>query len=251
MRRLPVSLISLSLVVAACGGATESETTGAAASDEESPVLTSTTIPAQEVETGSVTTHVVSGGETGGGECTITVTGGVEDTIVHAQSVFTFTSDHWTSEEDLRELVEFMGEDNVGGSYEEMVERGEPIVGWFLYNCVDPDDPSSGVIVYATNETGPDQFPMGPGTYEVSGGLFDAVGPVATVVSNFGVSAEEQFDPVPGSGELVISRWDTETLEGTIAFDGIESFAEGEPREINVMVEFTVICSPQFHSACG
>jgi hypothetical protein len=196
------------------------------------------------------TTGGAGGEEIEGGECTITVSGDVEDTIVYPQSVFTFTSDYWATEDELREIVEFMGEDNVGRSYDELVSRGEPIIGWFIYNCVDPDDPAGGVIVLPTNGTSPQQFPMGPGTYEVSGGLFDATGPVATVISNFGVSSEEQFDPVPGSGELTISRWDTEALEGTITFDGVESFAEGEPREINVMVEFTVMCSPVFHSAC-
>ena len=77
-----------------------------------------------------------------------------------------------------------------------------------------------------------------------------ASGPAATAITNFGVSAEEQFDPVPASGELVITRCDTEALEGTLNFDGVESFAEDEPREITVKVEFTVTCSPQFHSIC-
>ena len=187
----------------------------------------------------------------GDGECTITVTGDLEETIVHPQSVFSFTTEYWATEEDLRDTVEFLGEDNAGGSYEELVARGEPIIGWFLYNCVDPDDLGTGVIVLPTNETTSDQFPMGPGTYEVSGGLFDTTGPAATVISSFSATAEEQFGPVPGSGELVISRWDLQALEGTVAFDAVEAFPEGDPRTVNVKVEFTVVCSPQIHSACG
>jgi hypothetical protein len=250
-------LISISVLVAACGGGTGAETTapettGSGGGGEvERPEPTSTTSSVEEEETGSEAAEAASGGDAGNGECTITVTGDIEDTIIYPQSVFTFSSDYWASEEQKRDIVEFLGEDNVGGSYEDLVARGEPFVGWFLYNCVDPEDAGAGVIVLPTNETSSDQFPMGPGTYEVTGGLFDTTGPEATVITSFAVTTEEQFEPVPGSGELVISRWDTEALEGTIGFDAVESFAEGEAREVNVMVEFTVQCSPGFHGVCS
>jgi hypothetical protein len=256
MRRLISLLAVIAVVVAACGGggdagASGDSTTEPVIEDEESTETTSTTIQSDDDDGGSDTSEAAAETSSGDGECTITVTGDLEETHVFPQSVFTFTSDHWATEDELREIIEFLGEDNTEGSYEELVARGEPIVGWFIYNCVDPDDLGKGVLVLPTNETTPDQFPMGPGTYEVTGGLFDATGTPGTVISSFGMDDEELFGTVDGSGELVISRWDTEALEGTVTFDAVEAFVEDEPREINVAVDFTVMCQPGFHSGCS
>lgn len=159
MGRTLTLVIAIVFMVTACNGAT-TDTDGSSPSESSGGSQTSQTDDslaggADTTEAATETTETsapVSGGGDGG-ECTINVSGDLEETIVYPQSAFTFASDYWASEEELREVIEFFGEDNSGGSYEEIVASGEPILGWFMFNCVDPDDPGSGVVVLPTNDT--------------------------------------------------------------------------------------------------
>jgi hypothetical protein len=254
MRRVLTSTLTVALVVSACGGdssePTDSSTTeeSGAASDSTTATDAVSTTPADEQDEEQEQTETSGESNIDGLGCTITVTGDLEETIEYPDSQI--LSDYWSSEDELRDYVEFLGEDIAEGSYEELVARGEPIFGWFILTCFDPQDPGPGVQVFHTNATTSDQFPMGPGTYPVSGGLFDAVGPAGSVITNFALTVEEQFDPVPDSGEMVISRWDTSKLEGVITFDGVESLTEDAPRMVSVVVDFAFECAPT-HTGCG
>jgi hypothetical protein len=238
-RRALVVFAAVALLLVACGGdgtgddGTEptSETTAPAGGE------TTTTTPDEDPpDSGG------GGGSGTGGECTITVTGDREDSWTFPQSQYTFLSDRWASEDELRETVEFLGEDAAGGTYDEIVARGEPILGWFFYNCVDPENLELGVLAYPTNATTGDDLPMGPGTYPISGGLLGADGPAGTMSASINLGDDTVFGLVEDSGEVVITHWDLERLEGTISFDAGELFTE-DGETISVHVEFTVVCS--------
>jgi len=255
MRRVWTLTLTVALVVSACGGDSNEPTDSAptdesgAASDSTSTTDAVGTTAVDEQDEEQEPSEETSGeSNTGGLGCTITVSGDLDATIEYPDSQF--LSDYWSSEDELRDYVEFLGEDIAEGTYEELVARGDPIFGWFILTCFDPQDPGPGVSVFHTNATTRDQFPMEPGTYPVSGGLFDAVGPTGSVITNFALTVEEQFDPVPNSGEVVISRWDGSKLEGVLTFDGVESLVEADPRMVSVVVDFAFECAPS-HTACS
>jgi len=254
MRRLWPLALTIALIASACGGdsgePTASSPTGETsdAANPTSTMGTSTTSVDEAEEDPETTEETSSGSNTGGIGCAVTVSGDVDQTLDYPDSQF--LSDHWSSEEELRDYVEFLGEDIAEGTYDELVARGEPIVSWFLLTCFDPQDPGPGVQVFHTNATNRDQFPMEPATYPVSGGLFDANGPAGTVTTNLNLTLDDQFAPVPDSGEMVISRWDSSRLEGVLTFDGVETFPEGDARVVSVEVDFVFDCAPT-HTACG
>ncbi len=236
----------LVLIAAGCGG--DGIDTTQPTDDGAGRTGTTTTQPTAN----TATTAGESGGPSTGttadvGECTIVLSGDITESLTHPQSEYSFTSDYWLTADALQEALDFFDLDE---DYEDYVARGEPVTSWLLFNCVDRDNLENGVLVAATNTTNPDQFPLGPGTYPVSGGLFDADGPAGTVIANLGHD-DALFDTVEGSGELIISRWDGDRLEGTVSFEAYEIFTEGDPQEVSVRVDFTYRCHAPWHSACG
>jgi hypothetical protein len=153
-----------------------------------------------------------------GSECTVTLAGDRDDTWTFPQAATSFSTDYWLSEEDLEETIEFLGA-AAGGTYDEIVERGDPII------------------------------PMAPGSYPISGGLFDADGPAGTFIASLSVDEEVLYGTVDGSGSLEITRWDLEAIEGSFTFEVREAFAEDDPEEITVRVDFSFVCRDWF-SGC-
>ncbi|MCJ7781532.1 MAG: hypothetical protein MUQ27_11980 [Acidimicrobiia bacterium] len=149
-------------------------------------------------------------------------------------------TDYWFSDEALREAVE-----ELGGSYDEFVEKGEPLVSFLGIYCsesVDPMEPGQGVDVRATNATRAADLPMGPGSYAVvGGGTAMDDGPAGTMVADVTVIDDEIYETIADSGSLEITRWDIQGIEGSFSFASREMFAEN-PKEIEVTVQFLLVC---------
>ncbi len=243
--RLGIVVLVLGMLVGACGGGTAEE------SGPDPDVATTVQDPGAPTTMPSATegtTATADDGTPAGGECTVTITGDREETWTFGQSVYAMSSDYWLSEDDLRGTVEALGVEISGGTYEELAERGEPVITFLSVGCLDPDDLILGASVTPTNLTRASDLPMGPGSYPITGGFFDADGAAGTIVGEFAVSTDELYGTVPGTGSLEITRWDLERIEGSFSFDARESFVDS-PREISVSVTFSYQCGGWF-SGC-
>lgn len=240
--------------VAACGGdgtsSTEAATTVTTAtpgttasgdgSDSGASLTTSTTTPTIP-PTNSAT-------KPGGGECTVTITGAREEAWTFKQALTSFSSDYWLSEADLRDTADFLGEDIMGGSYDDLVARGEAIITFLQVGCSDPENLIQGAVVAHTNATRADDLPMGTGTYPISGGLFDADGPAGTMIADLSVSEDDLYGTIPGTGTLEITRWDRDAIQGRFSFAARQAFVD-DPEEIAVTVTFFFECTASY-SGC-
>lgn len=238
---------ALTLMLGACGG---SGSVPGEIDTVATTVARSETTPTTPAENAPETTGAVSSGagSPSGGECTVVVTGDREETWTFEQNVYSMSSDYWMDEQELRDTVEFLGEDVTGGSYEEIVDRGEPIITFLSIGCVDADNLSQGALITPTNATRRTDFPMGAGNYPVSGGVFDANGPAATMIADFNVGPDELYGTVAGSGSLQITRRDLERIEGSYSFEAVEAFVD-QPRKVSVSVTFSFSCAGRF-SGC-
>jgi hypothetical protein len=252
-------------LLAACGGSDDDATTeaGAAASTGTAPGATAAntasgtaavprtdgpndSTPAAGTARRTTATDATAVPATGGddvkrGSCTVTVTGDRAESWTFEQSVYSFSTDYWMDEEELRGTVEALGEEIAGGTYEEIVGRGEPIVTFLSISCANPDNLIEGAVVTHTNATHASDLPMGPGNYPISGGLLDAAGPAGTMTADFSVSNEELYQTVADSGTLTIAAWDHNRIEGSFAFTAREAFVDA-PREVQVAVTFSFVC---------
>jgi len=234
----PAVLIVLSALLAACASEGSGITTTEVGSLPESdPGETTITAPQASTQP-----------ESNGGTCTVEITGDWEASWTFDQSIFSVSSDYWTSEEVLRETVDALGEDIAGGSYEELVERGEPIITFLQMACTDPDNLLQSALVTHTNATKSEDLPMGPGTYPIIGGLFEAAGSAGSVIAVFSTDGDEVYGTVPGTGELEIRAWDGQRIEGMFAFDVEELFVD-QPKKLRVSTTFAFTCDG-WGSAC-
>lgn len=175
----------------------------------------------------------------GAGECTVTITGDREDAWAFEAGAnrLGVATDYWFSEEAVREAIE-----EVGLSYDEFVESGEPLVSFLGIYCSESDDPmepGAGVSIGATRATRAADLPMGPGSYPIIGETPD--GPAGAMGALVSVPGEEIYETDADSGSLEITRWDTDGIEGSFSFTATEMFAE-VPTEIEVAVEFSLVC---------
>lgn len=232
----PAVVIVVSALMAACASKGP-DITEVGSLPESDPAATTIMAPQASTQT-----------ESNGGTCTVEITGDWEASWTFEQSIYSVSSDYWTSEEVLRETVDALGEDIAGGSYEELVERGEPIITFLQVACTDPDNLLRSALVTHTNATKPADLPMGPGTYPIIGGVFDAAGSAGSVIAEFSTDGDEVYGTVPGTGELVIGVWDGQRIEGSFAFDVEELFVD-QPKKLRVNATFAFICDG-WGSAC-
>lgn len=228
------SCLTVALLVTAC--TTSTQTNDATNPPSSSTSQDGTTTSAQAAET---TTTNPPASDTG--ECTLTLSGDIEESWTFPQTVLSFSSDHWLTEEEQRQVVATLGEEIAGGTYEEIIGRGEPVVNFFAFGCTDPDDPLLGAVAFATNATVADQIPMGPGSHPISGGILDADGPAGTMIADFGLS-DVIFRTVADSGSVEITQWDGTGLQGSFSFDASETFVD-TLRTIHVEGVFDYGCS--------
>lgn len=242
--RVLALLVVVGLLMVGCSGetGTDADTTavsdtasGATESDTEAPESTTTT---GDTDGGSAD----EGAASGPGECTVVVTGDREDAWTFEGGVnrVGIATDYWFSDDAIREAVE-----ELGGSYDEFIEKGEALVavlGVYCSESDDPMEPGQGVDVRATNATRATDLPMGPGSYAVVGGgtVIDE-GPAGTVIADVTVIEDEIYETIADSGSLEITRWDIQGIEGSFSFASREMFAE-DPKEIDVTVQFSLVC---------
>lgn len=244
----------LVILASACGGdgATTSvdgtDTTASPATSVQSTTVPSTAGGGQAEPTTSAVDAGDAAPPAGGGECTVTISGDRDESWTFEQATTSFSTDYWLAEEDLREVIEFMGEDITGGSYDELVAAGMPIVTFLQISCSDPANLIQGALVTHTNATLSSDLPMGSGSYAISGGLFDADGPAGTVIADLSVNEDEVYGTIEGSGSLEVTRWDLDGIEGSFSFAAQEAFVDN-PAEIEVAVSFSFVCSDWF-SGC-
>jgi hypothetical protein len=238
--------LALTMVLFACGS--DAGEPVAPPEDTRQSAVATTAAGQVEVDTSAAGGDTTPGTGGGGGECTVTVTGDREDTWTFAQSVYSVSTDHWMSEEELRETVAALGEDVFGASYEELAARGEPVVTFLSLSCVDPDQLLQGASVSHSNATTKADFPMGPGSYPIAGGLLAGDIPAGTMFADFNADSDELYGTVAGSGSLEITRWDLARIEGSYSFDATEAFADN-PRQVRVSVTFSFACAGWF-SGC-
>lgn len=261
MRRA-LSLMTIALLVSACGGGSEgtspiSAPTSAAAdtsaAGEPSTAAGPATAATDETASSTDATAAEAAATAEGGTCTIRISGDLEEEVEYPQHPIAISTDHWLTEEQLRESAEFLEV-----SYEEITARDDPVLTWLMVTCgPDPlgdsstDQEGPAVMVMASDGTKGSQMPMGPGTYAVAGNLLDSDREPGTVGVGFDYSDEEFFHALAGSGELVITTWDDEAIEGTVTFDITEAFTD-EPRRATVQMDFSFTCAAATaHSGCG
>ncbi|MEA2022947.1 MAG: hypothetical protein U9N79_01510, partial [Actinomycetota bacterium] len=202
-----------------------------------------TTAPGSTTTTGATDgSNTDDGAAPGSGECTVVVTGDREDTWMFEGGVnrVGIATDYWFSDEAMQAAVE-----ELGGSYDEFVAKGEPLVSFLSIWCSasdDPMEPGQGVDVRATNATRSADLAMGPGSYAIvgGGGVIDE-GPAGTMVADVMLVEDEIYETIVDSGSLEISRWDMAGIEGSFSFVAVEMFAE-DPKEIQVAVQFSLVC---------
>ena len=245
-RATAAGLVFVGLLVA-CGGSdddaadTASDTTGASDNTGSGDSTPAAGTAPQTTATDATAVPATAGDDVKRGTCTVTISGDRSESWTFEQSVYSFSTDYWMDEEELRGTVEALGEEIAGGTYEQIVERGEPIVTFLSLSCANPDDLIEGAVVTHTDATHASDLPMGPGNYPISGGLLDTQGPAGTMIADFSVSDEELYQTVADSGSLSIATWDSSHIEGSFAFAARESFVDA-PREIQVAVTFSFVC---------
>lgn len=256
--RAGVVLVVSMILAAACGGestATAGDGPTTTTPSDEAAAPESTAGGGGEATTTAASTtdaaDTDAAAATTGGTCTVTVTGDRQESWTFGQDLTSFSTDYWISEDDLRATIDFLGEDITGGSYDEIVARGEPIVTFLSLSCSNPDNLVEGALVTPGNATRAADLPMGPGVYPISGGLFSAEDVAAgAMIANFGVAEEDElYGTIADSGSLEITRWDLDGIEGSFSFDAQQTFVDENPKQVSVSVQFSFICADWF-SGC-
>lgn len=240
----------LVILVSACGGNSDATP----ADETDTTLVTAPATTASGEDGSSAPTSAAAPDDTSdpvpaaGGECTVAISGDREESWTFGQAITSFSTDYWLGEEELREVIEFMGEDITGGSFDELTASGVPIVTFLQISCSDPENLIQGALVTHTNATLTNDLPMGPGSYPITGGLFDADGPAGTMIADLSVNEDEIYGTVGGSGSLEISKWDRDSIEGSFSFAAREAFVDNAG-EIEVTVSFSFVCREWF-SGC-
>ncbi|HSM02089.1 MAG TPA: hypothetical protein VK960_06630 [Acidimicrobiia bacterium] len=241
MRRSVVLVgLVLTLLASACGdddGGSVSSTSGTSGPG-------TTLLPGTTAAPGS-TTAPPAGGD---GGCAVTVTGGEERQWEGADDAYAFTTDYWYTEEELREQYDFFATED-SPPFEEVLASGESITALFLFNCtVSGGEVSDSISLFPSNATTRANLPFGPGTYEIGGGVLDAGEAPPGVFSAFYSPNSDDLWGQEGTGELVITRWDHERIQGTFSFTAEERLVD-DPRQVLVEGTFDLTC--QFSTSCG
>ncbi len=224
MRRIAGLLLGLVMVMGACG-------------DDDGGLITTTV-------GGTVATTTVAGGTTAtsaatiGGGCTVEVTGDVTTSWTGPNDLSAFTTDYWYTEEELEQQFGMFG-DTTEGTFDEVLAAGGQIFTFFLFNCSGPNGELVNLSV-STNATRAD-FPFGPGTYAITGGMFSGDEMGANEFSMLFAINDTDVWGLDGTGTVTIASWDGSRLTGTFAFDAAESFVT-TPRHLSVSGAFEVTC---------
>jgi hypothetical protein len=142
----------------------------------------------------------------------------------------------------LRSLAELGNEDASDEELDRLVDESmaeDPRLFILIINCYNGNEftVSLNPSVDATYA----DVPFEPGTYTIAGGSAigsDASSTEFTALVTIGDGLYDLSEP----GQLVISRWDEEGIEGSFSFAATESFAEGAPKNVSVEAKFEFDC---------
>ena len=248
--RVLVLAVTVGLLGVGCSSDTSTdEATTAVSETTKATIELGTPAPESTTTTGATDGSTADDGTAPrGGECTVVVTGDREDTWTFDAGTnrVGIATDYWFSDEALQAAVE-----ELGGSYDEFVAKGEPLVSFLSIWCSESDDPvepGQGVDVRATNATRAADLAMGPGSYPIAGGggVINE-GPAGTMVADVMLIEDEIYETIADSGSLEISRWDMAGIEGSFSFAALEMFVE-DPKELKVAVQFSLSCETPWHT---
>jgi len=226
-RRTMGLLLGLAMVVGACG-------------DDDGGLVATTAGSVTTVGDGTTATSTA----TVGGGCTVEVTGDVSTSWTGPNDVSAFTTDYWYTEDELEQQFGIFG-DPTAGTFDEVFGAGGPIFTFFLFNCTGPNGEAMNLTVSA-DATRAD-FPFGPGTYAITGGVFSGDEMGADEFAVLFAPNDTDFWGLDGTGTVTIAEWDGSRLTGTFAFNAREAFVT-TPRLLAVTGAFEVTC--QASSRC-
>ncbi|HUG74401.1 MAG TPA: hypothetical protein VMM81_01840 [Acidimicrobiia bacterium] len=204
-----------------------------------------TSIPGATETTGTSGIPSTTGAVPDDPGCRVAVSGFEERTWDGADEPGTFTSDHWWSEEDLRDAyaeIAIQGDP----TFEELRAEGYPVLTFFLLRCIGPE---GDVVAISVSElTVAESIPMGAASYLITGGEhLPGHTPAGEFEATYVPWSETQWAQV-GVGELVIDSWTAEEITGTFAFTAEERFSGGGD-SVEVTGAFRLTCIGS--GACG
>jgi len=243
-----VQALVLVLTVGMLASSCSSDTSEGVDADAEADAATTAIESEVDESEATTTTSATDEGDpddappAGSSECTVVITGDREETwnFEAGTNNLGIATDYWFSDETQRAAVE-----ELGGSYEEFVEKGDPLVAFLGVYCSESDDamePGRGANVGAADATRATDLPMAPGIYPiVGGGTVSDEAPAGTMTADLAMVDDEIYETIVDSGSLEIDRWDNEGIEGSFSFAALEMFSE-DPKEIDVTIQFSVAC---------
>lgn len=177
--------------------------------------------------------------------CRVAVTGYEERTWDGVDEPGTFTSDHWWSDEDLRDAyaeIAIQGDP----TFEELRAEGYPVLTFFLLRCIGPEGDVVAISVSElTTATG---IPMEAARHSITGSEhLPGHTPAGEFEATYVPWSETQWAHI-GVGELVIDTWTVDEITGTFAFSAEERFSGGGDW-VEVSGAFRLTCTGS--GACG
>jgi hypothetical protein len=226
-------LLMAAALVAACGGGSDDGDDGGDGTGDGAASAT----PTSTVSDGGDASD--GGGTAGDGECTVTMSGAMDESWTYPQAVTSFSTDYWLSDDALEAVADVSEE-----SFDDQMARGAQIVTLFQLSCTDPTTFTDGVYMAVTNDTTRSEIPMEAGSYAITGGLVDATGPTGTVFAEAVFDSDETWETVPGSGGLEIASWESGDIEGTLSFDAHPR--SDATQTLHVEASFHFVCQVWF-----
>ncbi|MBI5158075.1 MAG: hypothetical protein HZA58_08715 [Acidimicrobiia bacterium] len=221
LRRMAAVLLGVAMVAGACG-------------DDDGGLVSTTAGPVTTAGGGTTATTP----STVGGGCTVEVTGDATATWTGPNDLSAFTSDYWYTEDELEQQFGMFG-DPTEGTFDETLAAGGQIFTFFLFNCSGPNGELVNLTVSA-DATRAD-FPFGPGTYAITGGMFSGDEMGADEFSMLFAMNDTDVWGLDGAGTVTIAEWNGSRLAGSFTFNARESFVD-TPRHLAVTGSFEVTC---------
>jgi hypothetical protein len=169
----------------------------------------------------------------------VTITGDIELEWEGSDNSSAIGTDHWLSEDERREILEALGNDD--DEIDEFIEEGRPIISVLVLNCTG-DGTNENITLLPSGDTTLHDVPQGEGVYPIADGLLGGTAEPGGFSVFFAVEDEGLIATASGEGELVITHWDDERIEGEFTFGIEESFATGDPRTAQVHGTFEFTC---------
>lgn len=175
--------------------------------------------------------------DSSGEGCQVDVTGGFTTAWDGPDDVGAVSSDYWSSDEELQQLLETLGDPDPAATLEQRKASGEPILALLLLGCSGPD--GAYISLTPSNATTRNELPFEPGSHPIAGGfLSGAETPAGSFLALATMPGESETDTIWGfdeeaaPGTLEITSWDNSSIEGTFTFSITESLTDTPLRAV-------------------